>query len=403
MSGHSGRSRRPLVRAGSSTTGSKAGSGQSWSPVAQAAGILGAVAGVAAAGLAATIAAERALVRHSKKSVGDPYVDEIFGDQPFDESYTIETADGTDIHVEVVHPVDDRRDGRVDVRGDDGAGAGDYRGQRPTVVFVHGFCLDMGTFHFQRKVLAERGADRLVLYDQPGHGRSGRLETGEYELPALGETLRAVIDRAVPEGPMVLVGHSMGGMTIMAFAERYPEMFTDGVVGTVLMATSGGILGETKFGLPAIIARAGTPLLPVVDSATRLSGGVIDRARRASANLAWLLTRRYGFGESKPSPALVSYVEEMNSHTSTETVARYLRTLYTHARYPALVTLKDTPTLVIVGDKDMITPVTHSEEIVRRLPGAEFVKIHDSGHVVMLEHADEVNDALLDFLDRLAG
>ena len=77
----------------------------------------------------------------------------------------------------------------------------------------------------------------------------------------------------------------------------------------------------------------------------------------------------------------------MNSRTSAETVARYLRTLYSHARYPALAALRDTPTLVIVGDKDMITPLTHSEEIVRRLPDAEFVTVPDSGHVVMLEHA----------------
>ena len=110
--------------------------------------------------------------------------------------------------------------------------------------------------------------------------------------------------------------------------------------------------------------------------------------------MAWLLTRRYGFGTRKPSPALVSYVERMNSRTSADTVTRYLRTLATHSRFPALAALSGTPVLVVVGDKDMITPVAHSEEIVRRLPHAEFVKIHDSGHVVMLEHADEVNAAL---------
>jgi pimeloyl-ACP methyl ester carboxylesterase len=242
----------------------------------------------------------------------------------------------------------------------------------------------------------------MVLYDQPGHGRSGQLEQGEYELPALGETLRAVLDRTVPESPIILVGHSMGGMAIMAFAEIYPEMFDERVVGVALIATSGGLIDETRFGLPALIGRVGGPLLPLVNNATRLTGPAIDRARVAASDLAWLLTRRYGFGTARPSPALVSYVEQMNSRTSVDTVARYLRTLYTHARYPALAALATNPALVIVGDKDMIIPVYHSETILKHLPDAEFVKVSDSGHVVMLEHADAVNEALFAFLDKVS-
>jgi pimeloyl-ACP methyl ester carboxylesterase len=350
--------------------------------VARVATVAGTAVGVIAAGAAAAVAAERAVVRRYKKDPSDPYAREPFGRQPYDEACTIETADGTDIYVEIVEP---------------------SRGTtRPTVVFVHGFCLDMGTFYFQRTILAQRNEFRMVFYDQPGHGRSGRLETGEYELTALGRTLRAVIDRVAPDGPLVLVGHSMGGMTILAFAELYPEMFGDRVVGTVLMATSGGRLEETTLGLPALVARVGGPLLPLLNNATRLTGSMIDRARTALTDLAWLLTRRYGFGDPRPSPALVSFVEMMNSRTSVDTVARYLRTLYTHSRYPALDALKGTPTLVIVGDMDMITPVHHSEEIVRRLPDARYVKVPDSGHVVMLEHANEVNPALAEFLDEVA-
>ncbi|WBB55066.1 alpha/beta hydrolase [Verrucosispora sp. WMMD573] len=345
----------------------------------KAAGLVGAALGVAAAGLAAGVATERALVRRLKADPADPYAEEVFGDQRYDEAYRLEMPDGTDIHVEVVEPT----------RPVDG---------NPTVLLVHGFCLDMGTFHFQRKLLAERGEHRIVAYDQPGHGRSGRLESGEYDLTALGRTLRRVIDEAAPEGPLVLVGHSMGGMTIMALAELYPEMFGDRVVGTVLMATSGGLLAETKLVAPALLGRVGAPVLYMAGNVTRYGGAVIDRARRSTTNVAWLLTRRYGFGTRAPSPALVSYVEQMNSRTSADTVTRYLHTLATHSRFPALAALADTPVLVIVGDKDMITPLIHSEEIVRRLPHAEFVRIPDSGHVVMLEHADEVNAALLRFL-----
>ncbi|HWG99437.1 MAG TPA: alpha/beta hydrolase, partial [Pilimelia sp.] len=347
------------------------------------AGVVGAVVGVAAAGIAAGVAAERAWIRRARRGQPDPYADERFGELPFDEALTVTAPDGTDLYVEVVEPADG-------VELDPPfPGAVPPAAPEPTVVFVHGFCLDMGTFHFQRKELTRRGDYRLVCYDQPGHGRSGRLESGEYELPALGESLRAVIDATVPDGPVVLVGHSMGGMTIMAFAERYPRWFGDRVVGVVLMATSGGLLEEVKVGLPSLAARAGAPLLPLVNGATRLTGGVIDRARQLTSDLAWVLTRRYGFGAPHPSPSLVSYVEQMNSRTSAETVGRYLRTLYTHARYPALAALRHTPTLVIVGTKDMITPVTHSEHILRHLPDAEFVSVPDSGHVVMLEHAAE--------------
>lgn len=223
------------------------------------AGVVGAAVGVAAAGLAAGVVSERALVRRLKADPTDRYAHEVFGEQRYDDAFRLELPDGTDIHVEVVEPT----------RPAPG---------RPTVVLVHGFCLDMGTFHFQRKLLAERGEHRIVAYDQPGHGRSGRLESGEYDLAALGRTLRQVIDRTAPEGPLVLVGHSMGGMAIMAFAELYPEMFGDRVVGTVLMATSGGLLAETKLVAPALIGRVGAPVLYMMSNATRYGGTVIDRA-----------------------------------------------------------------------------------------------------------------------------
>jgi pimeloyl-ACP methyl ester carboxylesterase len=357
------------------------------------AGLFSAVVGLAAAGIAAGVAAERALVRRTRAG-SDPCAAEPFGRLPCDEIRTVTTADGTDLYVEIVEPADGLE---VDAPLADTVDAA----AEPTVVFVHGFCLDMGTFHFQRKKLTRRGDYRMVFYDQPGHGRSGRLESGEYDLGNLGEALRAVLDETVPQGPVVLVGHSMGGMTIMAFAELYPGWFGDRVVGVVLIATSGGLLDEVKLGLPSLATKAGAPLLPLVNGATRLTGGVIDRARQASSDLAWLLTRRYGFGSLRPSPSLVSYVEQMNSRTSADTVARYLRTLYTHARYPALAALRATPTLVIVGDKDMILPLAHSEAILRHLPDAEFVAIKDSGHVVMLEHADQVNDVLIDFLEKI--
>ncbi|MFI5935673.1 alpha/beta fold hydrolase [Actinoplanes sp. NPDC051494] len=345
-------------------------------------GIAGAVVGVAAAGLATAFAVERVLVRRSVNVPNDPHADEAFEDQTFDEELTVTAADGTDLHVEIVEAK--------------------QPGDKPTIVFVHGFALDMGTFYFQRQALTERGDHRLVFYDQPGHGRSSRLRSGEYDIAALGKSLAAVLDATVPDGHIILVGHSMGGMTIMAFAEQYPEWFGERVTGVVLMSTSAGLIDKSTLGLPTLVARASAPFFPLWGVSARLGGTAIDRARVVSSDLAWLLTRRYGFGDPRPSPSLVTFVEHMNSKTSVETLTKYLHTLYTHNRFPALSALSGVPVLVLVGTKDYLTPVTHSEEILRHLPEAELVKIDNSGHVVMLEKADEVNAALLPFLDKIS-
>ncbi|MFC3989111.1 alpha/beta fold hydrolase [Actinoplanes siamensis] len=356
------------------------------SRAARRAGVAGAVVGVAAAGLATALAVERVLVRRSVNKPGDPYVDEPFGDQPFDHEVTVTAADGTQLHVEIVNP-------RV---------AGPSSPSKPTIVFVHGFALDMGTFYFQRKALAERGDHRLVFYDQPGHGRSSKLQSGTYDIAALGRSLATVLDAAVPEGQIILVGHSMGGMTIMAFAEQFPEWFGDRVTGVVLMSTSAGLFDKATLGVSNVVARFSAPFFPLWDKAAKLGGGTIDRARVASSDLAWLLTRRYGFGESQPSPSLVTFVESMNSRTSVETLTKYLNTLYRHSRLPALSALRGVPVLVVVGTRDYLTPVTHSEQIIKELPEAELLKIENSGHVVMLEKADEVNAALIPFLEKIS-
>lgn len=345
--------------------------------------ILGSAAGIAA-GVTAGVTAQRLLVRRYKHAAAtDPYGEEPFGQLPVDETRTVATDEGIKLHVEINGP----------------------RAAGLTAVLVHGFCLDMGTFHFQRKALIGLGGTRVVCYDQPGHGRSGHLDTGEYTLDMLGAMLRKVVIECAADGPVALVGHSMGGMAIMAMADHWPEMFgpTGPVAGVSLISTTAGDLGGVGFGLPQLLVRFRRPLLPFVSSVGWITAGMIDRARAASTDLAWMLTLRYGFGSARPhSPALVSYVERMNSATRTEAVARYLRTLYLHDRVLALGAFAAVPVLVICGDEDQLTPLDHSRAICAALPKAELVVVPKGGHVALLEHSDVVNAALIPFLTALA-
>jgi pimeloyl-ACP methyl ester carboxylesterase len=74
-----------------------------------------------------------------------------------------------------------------------------------------------------------------------------------------------------------------------------------------------------------------------------------------------------------------------------------------HDRYAALAALRRLPVLVVGAGEDKLTPASHSSEIVRRLPSAFALDLDGAGHLVMLECADEVNEALERLLARAAG
>src|SRR4029453_19206359 len=104
-------------------------------------------------------------------------------------------------------------------------------------------------------------------------------------------------------------------------------------------------------------------LTPVAGRALQWQPSVAEYGRRAGSDLVYMLTKRYGFGTSHPSPSLVEYVERMNSATSVTVVAGYLKTLSEHDRYAALEAFADIETLVVGGDRDAITPIEHTREI----------------------------------------
>ncbi|MCW2622847.1 MAG: hypothetical protein JWL64_2449, partial [Frankiales bacterium] len=113
----------------------------------------------------------------------------------------------------------------------------------PTVVLVHGFTARIAEWDLQRETL--RGQVRIVAYDQRGHGASGWGAPSHATVDQLGRDLGAVLDRHAATGPVVLVAHSMGGMTVMALARQRPELFGTLVTGAFLLATSpGDVLGD---------------------------------------------------------------------------------------------------------------------------------------------------------------
>ncbi|QMU74262.1 alpha/beta hydrolase [Streptacidiphilus sp. P02-A3a] len=273
-----------------------------------------------------------------------------------------------------------------------------------TVVFCHGYCLNQDSWHFQRAAFQD--GLRLVLWDQRSHGRSERGRSGAQGQPVsidqLGGDLKAVIDAVAPTGPLVLVGHSMGGMTVMALADQYPELIRERVAGVAFIGTTAGGWSGNSLGLPAYGAKMLHRVAPGVLRALGRQAELVERTRRLGSDLTAALYRRYSFGTEQVDPAVERFALRMLESTPIDVVAEFFPVFDLHEKAAALAAFQDVPTLVLVGTKDLLTPPSHSEAIAAELPDAELVIVQDAGHLVMLERPELVDGRLARLLERAA-
>ncbi|MFT2015786.1 alpha/beta fold hydrolase [Streptomyces sp. 796.1] len=210
----------------------------------------------------------------------------------------------------------------------------------------------------------------------------------------LGRDLKAVIDAAAPEGPLVLVGHSMGGMTVMALAAHFSELVRRRVVGAAFIGTSAGKLSEVSFGLPAVGVRAVRRVLPGTLRLLGAQADLVERGRRATADLFAGVIKRYSFGSREVDPGVARFAERLIEATPVDVVAEFYPAFAEHDKTEALPVFAGLPVLVLAGERDLITPSEHSEAIAEFLPEAHLEIVPDAGHLVMLEHPETVNAAL---------
>ncbi|MDX2293835.1 MULTISPECIES: alpha/beta fold hydrolase [Streptomyces] len=356
------------------------------------AGIAGAAIGVLAAGAAAGVAVERLTVGRSVRQKARLALDATgpYGTLRGTPGRAL-ADDGTVLAYEV-DEVDETDE------TDDVDGAGGAASSPVTVVFSHGFCLSQDSWHYQRAAL--RGRVRAVYWDQRGHGRSARGAGEPVTIERLGRDLKAVVDAAAPEGPLVLVGHSMGGMTVMALADRHPELIRDRVAGVAFVGTSPGRLEEVSYGLPLAGVNAVRRVLPGVLRALGSQAELVEKGRRATADLFAGLVKKYSFASQDVDPAVVRFAERMIESVPVDVVAQFYPAFGAHDKLAALAAFRGLPALALAGEQDLVTPASHTEAIAAELPGGELVVVPDAGHLVMLERPDAVTDALTALLAR---
>ncbi|HEY3515279.1 alpha/beta hydrolase [Kribbella sp. NPDC051137] len=310
-----------------------------------------------------------------------------------------------------------------------------------TVLLVHGWTCSTRSWHNQVEGLPKiLGPDavRVVTYDHRGHGRSDAAPAGSTRLEQLADDLLTVLDEVVGDGPVVYAGHSMGGMTLMAAADRHPELFGPRIRAAALVSTTSGHLTEGALGLPtrfdpaavriaprvlnavgrridrragaraaeagALAAEAGARAAEVgaraaeAGSRARAAGDLRSAARLAevarragvvAARLQRPALRQVVFGK-KPDPAEVDLFLQDLAVVPGASYGGFFETMLEHDRGDALKVLEQLPVEIMHGTRDRLLPARHANRMAAQLPSARLWIYPGAGHMLMQERPRDV-------------
>lgn len=259
---------------------------------------------------------------------------------------------------------------------------------RAAVVFAHGWGMGIRFWLHQMRDLA---ADHQVIaYDQRGHGGSGRVGDDGFTIDALGRDLTDVVEAfAHPDLPVVVVGHSLGGMSVLASARH----------GRLLDRVSGAVLADTGVGeLTAGMFKG----LGVVEEFAGDLGGRALRARlpvpRRTTPISSRLVRTVSLSRWS-SPSSIALTEQLFIDSPVDTRANLGLTL-SDLDLSDTLSIWKVPSTVVVGSHDRLTPRHHSERLARELPDAELVVVDRAGHQSPLERPEVVTPVIRARIDR---
>ncbi|GLZ28240.1 alpha/beta hydrolase [Lentzea sp. NBRC 105346] len=249
-----------------------------------------------------------------------------------------------------------------------------------TVVLAHGYACDHRSWHRVVAELPERY--QVIAYDHRGHGKSSPATKDTATLDQLADDLGELIERAVPDGRVVLVGHSMGGMAAMTMAERRPRLFRQRVIGTVFVSTAATGLSETSLAWPKGLGK-------LVRELERAFGPLVRAVRERieptkTAGLRWWL-----FGD-QPREEDVALTAEMVWTEWPETVALFRPAVGRVDREAAMKVTGEKPVIAVVGDEDRLVPESDAALFSQASVNGKAVVLEDAGHMLPLERPREI-------------
>ncbi len=291
---------------------------------------------------------------------------EVLRTPPTGREITARSSDGTQLHAEEFGPSD---------------------GQ--TVVLAHGWTETLQYWIYVTHAVSERGF-RVVAYDLRGHGSSEAAAQGDYSIQRFGEDLEAILDAALTGSQRaVIAGHSLGAMSIVAWAEHHEVARRASAVALLNTGVGDLMTEQLLIPLPALanVLNKLAPPQRVLASRAPLP--------RFSTPLSSAMIRYVAFGP-EATPAQIAFYERMLIASPPDARADTgiaISAMELHHALPRITV----PALVLGGEKDRLTPPSHARRIASELPNLQrLIILPDTGHMGPLERPREITEALVE-------
>jgi pimeloyl-ACP methyl ester carboxylesterase len=263
----------------------------------------------------------------------------------------------------------------------------------PTIVLTHGWGLNSTAWWYTKQALATRY--RLIVWDLPGLGRSKPPKDGKFTIDRFAEALGAVVRSAGP-GPVILVGHSIGGMTTQTFWRACPADLRQQVAGVVLVDTTHENPLRTMWLSPLWRALRWPVIEPMMWLLIVLSPLLwLSSWQGYLSGSNQLVMRLTGFGRFA-TRGQVDFTARLACKGSPGVQAKGNLAMFRWKATEVLPTIQ-APMLVLAGTKDIVTLPSASRLIADTAPQARLIEVAGGGHMGFMERADVYNEAIAAF------
>ncbi|GAA1475186.1 alpha/beta hydrolase [Corynebacterium felinum] len=258
-----------------------------------------------------------------------------------------------------------------------------------TVVFVHGYTLAASSWHFQIASIAEDA--RCIAVDLRGHGKSAEVAVADCSIDGAADDVMTVLDDAEVTGPVVFVGHSMGGMVVLNLLRRYPQ-FRVNCAGVVLISTS-----AQPFATGGAAKLLQLPFIDNIRDVALDNPDEVEALRDKVKEIVVPLLSSMSFAAETTDGQQEHHVKMIND-TPLSTLVGFIDDLEHHDESEALQCVSNIPARVLVGGSDAMTPVSQSDFICQNWPHAQLRVVDGAGHMLPMEQPAIVNATITSLL-----